>query len=184
MPRNYNYIYSQLVEDRADIIGHIAYALYKEDKIEFISKFKDENGGVEPTEEDLKPFNTISSTQGSLDKYKFIASCILQSFLSNSLEESKKDVEDNMNQNHLALMEDVIKPIKPAPTWKCYVHGVLQSVIGAFIFMLLLCGLMFILNFSDNQYTFTFGGKGDAKIEKVDNPTVPIDSVITLPVNK
>ena len=86
MPRNYNYIYSQLVEDRADIIGHIAYALYKEDKIEFISKFKDENGGVEPTEEDLKPFNTISSTQSSLDKYKFIASCILQSFLSNSFD--------------------------------------------------------------------------------------------------
>lgn len=26
--------------------------------------------------------------------------------------------------------------------------------------MLLLCGLIFILNFSDNQYTFTFGGKG------------------------
>ena len=26
MSRNYNYIYSQLVEDKADIIGHIAYA--------------------------------------------------------------------------------------------------------------------------------------------------------------
>lgn len=32
MPRKYNYIYKQLVEDRGDIIGHIAYALYKEDK--------------------------------------------------------------------------------------------------------------------------------------------------------
>ena len=29
MPRKYNYIYKQLVEDRGDIIGHIAYALYK-----------------------------------------------------------------------------------------------------------------------------------------------------------
>ena len=38
----------------------------------------------------FKPFNIISSTQNSLDRYKFIASCILQTFLSNSLEESKK----------------------------------------------------------------------------------------------
>lgn len=171
MPRNYNHIYSQLVEDKADIIGHIAYALYKEDKIEYITKFKQENGYTELTEEDLKPFNTISSTQSSLDKYRFVASCIMQTFLSNTLDESKKDVEDYMNQNHLALMEEVIKLIKPSPTWKCYIHGIIQSVIGAFVFMLLLCGLIFILNFSDNQYTFTFGGKGDAKIEQIDNKT-------------
>lgn len=179
MSRNYNYIYSQLVEDKADIIGHFAYALYKEDKIEYITKFKQENEGKEPTEEDLKPFNTISSTQNSLDKYKFIASCILQTFLTNSLEESKRDVEENMNQNHLALMDEVIKPIKPAPTWKCYVHGTIQSVLGAFVFMLLLCGLMFILNFSDNQYTFTFGGKGDAKIERIDNNNASQDTLST-----
>ena len=171
MPRNYNYIYSQLVEDRADIIGHIAYALYKEDKIEYITKFKQENGNIELTEEDLKPFNTISSTQSSLDKYRFVAACIMQTFLSNTLDESKKDVEDYMNQNHLALMEDIIKPIKPIPIWKSYMHGIIQSVIGAFVFMLLLCSLIFLLNFSDNQYTFTFGGKGDAKIEQIDNNT-------------
>lgn len=42
MARNYNYIYSQLVEDRKDIVGHIAYALYKEDKIAFIGRYKEE----------------------------------------------------------------------------------------------------------------------------------------------
>ena len=169
MPRNYNYIYSQLVEDRGDIIGHIAYALYKEDKIEYITKFKNDNGGTEPTEADLKPFNDISSTQSSLDKYKFIASHILQSFLTNSLEELKTDVEDNMNKNHLAMISDVIAPIKPASMWKCYLHGIAQSVIGAFVFMFALCGLIFWLNLSDNQYTFTFGGTGNAKLEKVED---------------
>jgi len=48
------------------------------------------------------------------------------------------------------------------------VHGVLQSNLGAFVFMMILCGIIFILNFSDNQYSFTFGGKGNAKIEKID----------------
>ena len=173
MPRNYNYIYSQLVEDKADIIGHIAYALYKEDKIEFITSYKNEHTNEEPTEDDLKPFNIISSSQSSLDKYKFIASCILQTFLDNSLEESKKDVEDNMNKNHLELIRKAIEPIRPCSTLKSYLHGTIQSVIGAFVFMILLCGLLFILKFSDTQYTFTFGGNGSAKIEKVNTETKP-----------
>lgn len=58
-------------------------------------------------------------------------------------------------------------------------HGTIQSVLGAFVFMLLLCGLMFILNFSDNQYTFTFGGKGDAKIERIDNNNASQDTLST-----
>ena len=167
MSRNYNYIYSKLAEDKGDIIGHIAYALYKEDKIEYITKFKNEHNGQEPTEEELKPFNSISSTESNLDKYKFIASHILQSFLINSLEETKKDIEDNINKNHLALMDDVIKPIKPLPWWRCYLRGIIQSVLGAFVFMILVCGLIFVLDFSNNPYSFTFGGKGDAKIEKL-----------------
>lgn len=129
------------------------------------------------TENDIKPFNAISSTQKSLDKYKFIASCILQSFLTNTLEESKKDVEESMNQNHIAIMTEVIKPIMPAPIWKCYIHGIVQSIIGTFMFMLLLCGLIFVLNFSDNQYTFTIGGRGNAKIEKINQSIISNDSI-------
>lgn len=180
MPRNYNRIYSLLVEDRADIIGHIAYALYKEEKIEFIARYKDENDGEEPTEEVLNQFNMISSNQSSIDKYKFVASCILQSFLDNSLEEFKKDVEDGMNKNHLELMRKVVEPMKPKPVYISYLHGIAQSVIGAFAFMLLLCGIIFLLRFSDTQYTFTFGGSGSATIEQTRNPEnfTPQDSVI------
>jgi hypothetical protein len=172
MSRNYNYIYSQLVEDKADIIGHIAYALYKEEKIEYITKFKQDHG-IEPNEDDLKPFNTISSTQSSLDRYKLVASCIMKEFLSNTLEESMKDMEEWMNQNHLTQIGKVIDPIKPPSDsiWKRYMHGILQSILGSFLFMILLCGLIFILKFSDTQYTFTFGGKGDARIEQVDIKT-------------
>ena len=177
MSRNYNYIYSKLVEDKGDIIGHIAYALYKEDKIEYITKFKNEHNGQEPTEEELKPFNSISSTESSLDKYKFIASHILQSFLINSLEETKKDIEDNINKNHLALMDEVIKPIKPLQWWRCYLRGIAQSVLGAFVFMVSVCGLIFIFELSDNKYTFTLGGRGDAKIEKIGSSYLPQDSL-------
>lgn len=169
MARNYNYIYSQLVEDRKDIVGHIAYALYKEDKIAFIGKYKDEHGGEEPTEEDLHPFNVISSTENNLERYRLVASDTLFEFLMDSLEEMKTEVEEDLNAHHIALIKQAIEPIKPQSTAKAYVHGILQSVIGAFLFMLLLCSLLFILQFSDTQYSFTFGGNGSAKIDTIES---------------
>lgn len=177
MPRKYNYIYKQLVEDRGDIIGHIAYALYKEDKIEYINKFKEEHNNNEPTEDDLKPFNDISCTPGSVDKYKFVASTILQSFLENSLEETKRDIEDNINRNHIELIRKAIEPIKPISLGRSYLHGITQSVIGAVLFMILMCALVFLLNFSKQQYTFTIGGSGSATIEKSKNTPVQVDSI-------
>ena len=38
MPRKYNFIYSRIVEGKGDIIGYIAYALYKDAKIEYINR--------------------------------------------------------------------------------------------------------------------------------------------------
>ena len=66
--RSYNYIYSKLVSDETDIFGHIAYALYKADKVEFIEKLKNE--GKEVTEEDLQPFHQISCLETTLERYK------------------------------------------------------------------------------------------------------------------
>ena len=51
MARQYNFIYSKLVRDEDDFVGHIAYALYKAEKVAYIEKFKSEHGGQEPTEE-------------------------------------------------------------------------------------------------------------------------------------
>lgn len=168
MPRKYNYIYSRLVEGKGDIIGHIAYALYKEDKIDYISRFKEEHNGNEPDEDDLKPFNDISSTESSIDKYKYIASRILQSFLDNTLEETKLQIEEDLNRNHIALIKETIKPITPPSKGLSYFHGVMQSVMGAFVFMLLMCGLVLLVKLSTHKFTITIGGSGSATIEQVD----------------
>ena len=36
--KQYNYIYSKLVSDETDILGHIAYSLYKAEKVEYLEK--------------------------------------------------------------------------------------------------------------------------------------------------
>lgn len=168
MPRKYNYIYSHLVEGKGDIIGHIAYALYKDEKIEYISRFKKEHEGREPDEDDLKPFNDISSTENSIDKYKYIASRILQSFLDNTLEETKLQIEEELNKNHIALIKETVKPLIPPTKKSAYFHGVMQSIIGAFIFMIIMCALVFIVNLSTHKFTITIGGSGSATMEQVD----------------
>lgn len=34
--------------------------------------------------------------------------------------------------------------------------------------MLLMCAIIFLLRFSDHQYTFTIGGSGNAELEEVE----------------
>ncbi len=176
MPRKYNFIYSHIVEGKGDIIGYIAYALYKDAKVEYINHFKEEHGGKEPDEDELKPFHDVTDTEESVNNFKYVASGILQAFLDNTLEETKAQIEDNLNKNHIELIKKAIEPIKPSSMWKSYLNGIAQSVLGAFIFMGLMCILVFVLNFSKNKYTFTIGGEGSAKVEQqVDS--LKIDSI-------
>jgi hypothetical protein len=64
MQRNYNFIYSKLVENEYDIVGHIAYSLYKKDKIAHIERFRQKNS-TEPLDHELIPFNEFSSSDSS-----------------------------------------------------------------------------------------------------------------------
>ena len=62
MGRQYNYIYKKLVNSEDDLIGLIAYGIYKKHKIEFIEQIQEEYKR-EPTDEECSSF-FISSTTG------------------------------------------------------------------------------------------------------------------------
>ena len=44
--QHYNNIYSKLVLSECDVEGMIAYCTYKRHKIEFITEYKEQHGGV------------------------------------------------------------------------------------------------------------------------------------------
>ena len=165
MPRNYNFIYKKLVKGKADIIGHIAYALYKDEKIAYIENFKKEKG-KDPNEDDLKPFNDISSAEQSIAKYKFMAQHILQKFLDITLEEAMAEIEEDCTKKHIQLVEKVISPLKPLSWARQYLRGTIQGFLGALVFTISTCALIFLTKLSETQYTFTFGGNGKAKLEE------------------
>lgn len=80
----YNFIYSKLVADENDILGIIAYAIYKRQKIDFIKTTK-ETYDRDPTPEEFQTFYNISTTSSSLETYKAQAVELSQVFLDVAL---------------------------------------------------------------------------------------------------
>lgn len=140
MHRNYNYVYSKLVTSDDDLVGHVAYALYKKEKIEYI-ELKN-NDGNPLTDADLIPFNEISSTQAALDGFRIKADILLQGFIDNVLDEAKNDIEQQAIFQQSEILKDVVKPLK-----RNVFADIGIGILSAFIFALLLILFSWILKF-------------------------------------
>lgn len=144
MARSYNYIFRDLVRDENDLVGLIAYGLYKKHKIEFIESFKTANSGQLPSDDDCKAFAMASCTQSSLKHYRDTAESLLQQITLTAAREEINSFEDDMLRQYrseisLAIKSDrndtltafagVVK--KNQPGWW---SSVIASVVGAFAF--------------------------------------------------
>lgn len=127
MQRNYNYIYSRLVENEFDVVGHIAYSIYKKQKIEYIEKQKEL--GQEPTDSDLIPFNTLSSSNTSIETYRMKAELIVQGMIDNVMEEAIADIEEQAVKKQANILSEIIKPFEPK-----FWHNVGAGIVSALIF--------------------------------------------------
>ncbi|GIQ58895.1 hypothetical protein Flavo103_20310 [Flavobacterium collinsii] len=162
MQRNYNYIYSKLVEQDSDLIGHIAYSLYKKSKIEYIEKKKSE--GETLTDIQLMPFNDFSSSESSIDSYKIKAELIIQGFIENILEEELKNTKEQAVNQQSEILKEIIKPITPN-----FMSGVWQNVVAALIISAIIALFALIINFTTNGFLDTMGKLFDVEIkEKID----------------
>ena len=172
--RSYNYIYSKLVSDETDIFGHIAYALYKADKVEFIEKLKNE--GKEVTEEDLQPFHQISCLETTLERYKVQAAVILDAFLNEDLKEHKTDIEKKYIENQQNHLSEIVTPLKQK-----FWNGVLQSFVGAIAFAIFLAAIAFVVTYSKDDSSVKAGIIA-AKTMHMSNPAVKTDTIDSLQI--
>lgn len=108
MERSYNFIYEQLVKSEDDLVGLVAYAIYKKHKIEFITRMKEEEGR-DPTEDECKIFFKASTTESQLAKYRNDAQSILSDVVANTTNEELERYEREM----LADYEKRIKKCMP-----------------------------------------------------------------------
>lgn len=87
--------YSKFISDPAtsiDVVDHVAYSLYKRDKLAFIVAHK-QFGGVLPTDTEMGVFVCASTLDSRISSYKSEASQILQGFceavLTNASDEER-----------------------------------------------------------------------------------------------
>lgn len=148
MEKSNRYIYSLLVESEQDIVGHVAYSLYKADKIAYIDKYKKDHDGQEPSQQKLDEFQEYSGMEQHLQWYKMKAVTILQGFMDNTMKETLNQLEADFNSSHREHLAAVIEPIKPRSLAKQFWYGILQSILGAFFFAIIVAAFQFIKNYS------------------------------------
>lgn len=119
-PRAYNFIYGRLVGHPDDLVGLIAYGLYKLEKIEFIRRFKEDHSR-EPIDGDLAAFHSLTNTESRLETYRSQAEKILASFSQHMLEEKTAELQDEY-ENQLI---DVLREAQPF--WR----GVAQNLVAS-----------------------------------------------------
>ena len=167
MPRKYSYIYSYLVNDENDLIGHIAYSIYKSEKIDYIKGRKEK--GIELSDEDLETFNVVAATDGSIGSYRLRAEMLLQDFVSNVLDETIEEIKVDVSNKHRELLKDVVKPLETG-FWK----NVGVNVVSSFIFALLLALIAFVINLQGTEINFNVNTS--KKVEAKTDSTINMDS--------
>lgn len=130
---HYNYIFSGLVNDEDDILGQLAYSVYKRQKIEYIQSFRDRTGR-NPEDSDLALFHDISNSGSQLEAYRTQATRLATDFLEPSLSAESEELA----AFYATKASNEIRSARPG-FWK----GVSQSIIGSGSFTLLIGCLVF-----------------------------------------
>lgn len=153
---SYNDIYDLLIDGDSDVMGVIAYAFYKKDKVEWIKKHI-ETYGERPDETQLKAFYESASTSVSLDGYKQQAKEILTEYVSdlresleNDVEEMSHELEEKLEQleyEYQEQLEDYKKELNKDYDEKLvekiqgiyeepFMMSIVKSVVGSIVFVL------------------------------------------------
>jgi hypothetical protein len=87
----FNYIYAKLVTEPNDFVGLCAYSIYKQEKIDYIIKWKEKNGR-DPKPYELQDFHTQSMNR--CEQYRMIAVQRVEIFSEEILAEKIADIEE------------------------------------------------------------------------------------------
>ncbi|WP_071145768.1 hypothetical protein [Bacteroides ihuae] len=127
MERKYNFIYEKLVYSEDDLVGLIAYGIYKRHKIEFITSIK-EREHRDPNDDECNSFFVASTTESQLKKYRNDAEAVLSDIVMNAAGEELEQYEQEMLKDYQAN----IKAALPSNT-KTIILSVVSSLLFSFI---------------------------------------------------
>lgn len=165
MERHYNFIYQDIVQSEGDMVGHIAYSLYKREKISFIEEFKKKHDGRGPSDEELEKYHESCCVPQRIESYRKDATALLQNFIGISFDETSKQILSDFSKEQEAQLKNAITPLLPPKDewpeketlgWR-YFHGIMQGLIGAILLPVLIGIILFAITHSLNDVWLALG---------------------------
>lgn len=153
MERTYNYIYRSLVTSDNDIVGQVAYAIYKQTKVDYIQTLT-EKQGFPPTPEQIEIFHIMSATPIQIEMYRERALANLKAVLFNTMNEQIEEIKQELQKDNINQIQQAVKPLA-TPWWK----NVLWGILSAFVFALIVAAFAFIKNYSASDINIDFNSK-------------------------
>ena len=124
-------IYERLVKGEDDILGQIAYSIYKKRKWEFVVRKKAElDRDVIPS--DLMEEFIKDQTDYTLELYKTQAEKLSRDFLDASYGVQFAHEAEELRKEYQQRYDDLVKAIRPRSWW----YGFLQSFFASLFFVL------------------------------------------------
>ena len=167
-------MYSLIVKDDDDIIGLVAYALYKRHKIEFFNAARKANDGAEPSREAIIAFIQGASTESQINNYRDQAGSILMDVVVNVTEEQIRQASDEMLQNYEAKISEAVK--RQTPNW---VTTVGLNILGTFLFSVIITIVFIVGNFSERG-TKSIADQVVTTLNSEERSATPIQSADTI----
>ena len=127
MAQRYNFIFEALVKSDNDLVGMVAYTLYKRQKIEWIEKFRAEHANVDPTEEELEAgFSKFTNMASQHHVYREQAVQMLDRFLDQALYHKVGEYQRQLRDD--AIVNAVNKPFSKS-VFENLVAGLVASLV-------------------------------------------------------
>lgn len=146
MPLTYNFIYEKLVTAENDLVGLIAYGIYKKHKIEYITRIKEESGR-EPTDDECRSFFAFSTAPSQLANYRSQAETMLLETVGNIANEELERYESDMLRNYKKEIASCIPS-----NGKTFLTSICAGIISTLLFTLI-AGLFYFMGETSDRST-------------------------------
>lgn len=114
--------YSTIVEGDTDLVGLVAYSLYKRDKLAYLARHEDDVGRP-PTNDEVMAFCRTSTLPGPVSAYRAKATYLLSEMYDELLEGQVAEIDEKYKAEMLAELK------KAHPFWQ----GVLQHAAAGLV---------------------------------------------------
>ncbi|HEX5356143.1 MAG TPA: hypothetical protein VFW93_07990 [Aquabacterium sp.] len=127
--------YQSLVQDDEDLIGLVAYSLYKRDKLHFVEHYR-QTEGREPTGTEVCAFITGAKLKTSIESYRSDAEVLLEIFSENIL----KTVKDRLEDQYSSRLTEELK------AGKSFWRAVGENIVANFASIIVTAGLILVIS--------------------------------------